>query len=258
MKQPLSACLIVLNEADRLSPCLESLSFADEILVVDSGSRDNTLAVAKSFGAKVINQSWLGYGRQKQFAVDQAEHDWVLCLDADERLTPELAGEIREILASPRADAYDIPRRNLFLGRWLGHGEGYPDRSLRLFDRRKARWSDDPVHEKVICEGKVGHLKADLRHESADRIDRYLTKQNRYTSLQAKELALRGKQASIPRMLLSPLLRFIKFYFFRRGFLDGVPGLVHILIGCMNSFFKYAKLYELQRSERERDRRRSR
>lgn len=257
MKQPLSVCLIVLNEADRLGPCLESLSFADEILVVDSGSRDNTLAVAQSFGAKVIEQPWLGYGPQKQFAVDRAEHDWVLCLDADERLTPGLAGEIREVLASPRTDAYEIPRCNLFLGRWLRHGEGYPDRSLRLFDRRKARWSDDPVHEKVICEGRVGRLSGDLRHESADRLDRYLKKQNRYTSLQAEELALRGKQASVARMLFSPLLRFIKFYFLRRGFMDGVPGLIHILIGCMNSFFKYAKLYELQTSERDRERRKS-
>lgn len=257
MKQPITVCIITLNEAERLAPCLASLDFADEIVVVDSGSTDGTVALAESHGASVIQQPWQGYGRQKQFAVDQASHDWVLCLDADERLTPELALEIQSAMQSPDADAYEMPRCNLFLGRWLRHGEGYPDMSLRLFHRKKAHWSDDPVHEKVVCSGAIGRLKNDLKHESADRIDRYLHKQNRYTSLQAEALYARGKKPSITRMLSSPVTRFFKFYVVRKGFLDGVPGLIHILIGCMNSFFKYAKLYELHTSDVVIERRKS-
>lgn len=254
MKQPLTACIITLNEAERLGPCLSSLQFADEILVIDSGSTDETVEIAKSHGAKVIQQPWLGFGPQKQFAVDQATHDWVLCLDADERVTPGLRQDIQDALQSPAADAYEMPRCNLFLGRWLRHGEGYPDFSLRLFNRHKARWSNDPVHEKVECEGRIERLSSDLQHESADRIDRYLQKQNRYTSLQAEALFARRKKPSAIRMLSSPITRFIKFYVARRGFMDGVPGLIHILIGCMNSFFKYAKLYELYALEATKER----
>ncbi|WP_097458957.1 glycosyltransferase family 2 protein [Mangrovitalea sediminis] len=257
MKQPLTACIITLNEAERLSACLASLEFVDEIVIVDSGSTDDTVALAESHGARVIQQPWLGYGRQKQFAVDQASHDWVLCLDADERLTPELALEIQSAMQSPDADAYEMPRCNLFLGRWLRHGEGYPDLSLRLFHRQKARWSEDPVHEKVVCSGSVGRFKNDLNHQSADRIERYLQKQNRYTSLQAEALHARDKKPSAFRMLSSPVTRFFKFYIVRRGFLDGIPGLIHILIGCMNSFFKYAKLYELHASDAFKEQRRS-
>lgn len=243
----LSAVLITRNAAAQLPDCLASLAFCDEIVVVDSGSDDATVALAQQHGARVIHCDWRGFGPQKQFAVEQARHDWVLCIDADERVGPALREEIRRTLAAPQQQAYRFPRCNRFLGRYLRHGEGYPDWSLRLFDRRHARWSDDPVHEKVLFAGQPGTLHGDLLHDSAETLDSYLAKQNRYTTLAAQQAAAQGRRAHAGHLLLSPLLRFVKFYFFRLGLLDGVPGLVHILIGCGNSFAKYAKIIELQR-----------
>ncbi|MBB5019377.1 glycosyltransferase involved in cell wall biosynthesis [Chitinivorax tropicus] len=239
--------LITQNAAEQLPACLQSLHFADEIIVVDSGSNDHTLAVAHKAGAKVIHQEWLGFGRQKQFAITQASYDWVLCIDSDERVSDELKSSIQQTLNNPKHTAYRMPRSNRFMGRFLKHGEGYPDWSLRLFNRRHAKWSDDAVHEKVIHEDSVGTLTGDLLHESGEDIARYFDKQNRYTTLQAQQLFKRGKQCSLAQLVLSPLFRFIRFYLFKRGFMDGVPGLVHILIGCFNSFSKYAKLIELHR-----------
>ncbi len=248
MPIPLSVTIIARNEESRLGDCLKSVWFADELLVVDSGSSDGTVVVAESRGARVIHQDWLGYGPQKQFAVDQARHDWVLCLDADERLSDDLAEAVRGALVEePLHQAYEMPRCNRFMDHWLGYGEGYPDRSLRLFNRQYARWSLDPVHEKVETDGPVGRLDADLLHRSENGLADYLAKQNRYTSLQANALFEAGRRVGAAKLLLSPLLRFFKFYLLRAGFRDGIPGLIHILIGCHNSFMKYAKLLELQR-----------
>ena len=247
-RQPLSVVIITKNAATRLGPCMDSASFADEILVVDSKSSDGTAELAAQRGARVLQQAWLGFGAQKQFAVAAARHDWVLCLDADERVSERLHSSILAVLAAPAARAYAMPRCNRFMGRWLRHGEGYPDWSLRLFDRRHARWSDDPVHEKVLADEAPAHLQGDLLHDSAETLAAYLDKQNRYTSLQAEALFKAGKHAGVAQLLLSPLLRFIRFYFLRLGFLDGTAGLVHIVIGCCNSFDKYAKLMALRRS----------
>jgi glycosyltransferase involved in cell wall biosynthesis len=248
MSEPLSVAIITLNAERSLEECLKSIAWAADIVVVDSGSTDATVEIARRSGARVVRQDWLGYGRQKQFAVTQARHPWVLSLDADERVSQELRASIERELRAPRCHAYDFPRRNRFMGRWLRHGEGYPDWSLRLFHRDHAAWSDDPIHEKVIANGQVGRLNGDLLHESEEGLASYLAKQNRYTTLAAEQLYARGKRASAVKMVLSPLFRFVKFYFLRLGFLDGVPGLVHILIGCYNSFVKYAKLIELDRS----------
>lgn len=245
--QPLSVVIITKNAAAQLADCLESASFADEIVVVDSGSSDGTPELAAARGARVLQKEWLGFGAQKQFAVDAARHDWVLCLDADERVSERLRASVLDVLAAPRAHAYAMPRRNRFLGRWLRHGEGYPDWSLRLFDRRHARWSNDLVHEKVLADGPVMRIGGDLLHDSAETLAGYLDKQNRYTSIQAEALFQAGKRARLTQLLLSPALRFAKFYVLRLGFLDGTAGLVHILIGCCNSFHKYAKLMALQR-----------
>ena len=240
-----SAVVITLNAVGQLAECLASVAFADEILVVDSGSTDGTRELAQKYGARVVAQDWLGFGRQKQFATDQAANDWVLSLDADERISPELAASLVHALQSPTASVYRMARRNRFMGRWLRHGEGYPDWSARLYDRGKARWSDDIVHEKLLYASTPGTLEGDLLHESAEDLGRYLDKQNRYTTLAAAALHEQGRTAGAAQLVLSPLVRFIKFYFLRQGFLDGVPGLVHISIGCMNSFMKYAKLAEL-------------
>lgn len=247
-RQPLSVAVITRDAASQLEACLHSVCFADEIVVVDSGSSDGTIELAEHLGARVIRQEWLGFGPQKQFAVAAARHDWVLCLDADERISPALQTAIVDALANPSATAFRFARCNRFLGRYLRHGEGYPDWSLRLFDRRHARWSDDAVHEKVIADGTVGTLPGDLLHDSAETLATYLAKQNRYTSLAADMALAAGKRAGFARIALSPLVRFFKFYILRQGFRDGLPGLIHIAIGCFNSFVKYSKMLERQRS----------
>ena len=247
VRQPLSVVIIAKNAATQLGACLTSASFADEIVLIDSGSSDRTAELAARQGARVLQQEWLGFGRQKQFAVEAARHDWVLCLDADERVSAALRASILAALAAPTAQAYAMPRCNRFMGRWLRHGEGYPDWSLRLFHRLHARWSDDPVHERVLTEARVARLQGDLLHDTAETLAGYLDKQNRYTSMQAEALFKAGKRAGVAQLLLSPALRFAKFYFLRLGFLDGMPGVVHIAIGCCNSFHKYAKLMALQR-----------
>lgn len=248
-RQPLSAILITHNAVNRLRACLDSLAFCDEIVVVDSGSKDGTVELAQAMGARAIESEWRGFGPQKQFAVEQAAHDWVLCIDADERVSAPLQAAILQVMAAPRRFAYRFPRCNRFLGRYLRHGEGYPDWSLRLFNRRHARWSDDLVHEKVLTQAEVGTLSGDLLHESAETLETYLAKQARYTTLAAQQAHAAGRRAHLGHLLIAPLLRFIKHYFLRLGLLDGVPGLVHILIGCGNSFTKYAKMLDLQQRQ---------
>ena len=272
--QRISAVIITRNAAGELLDCISSLRFCDEILVVDSGSDDGTVALATELGARGIETHWRGFGPQKQFAVEQALHEWVLCVDADERVSTTLAASIdgggagvsqstalrlrsgsavlsRDSTSAPTGktvSAYRFARCNRFMGQYLRHGEGYPDWSLRFFDRRMARWSDDAVHEKVVVSsGEIGTLAGDLLHESAESLDNYLTKQNRYSTLAAEIALAQGKRASILQLVFSPVVRFIKFYFIRLGFLDGVPGLVHIVIGCIASFFKYAKMRAAQK-----------
>jgi glycosyltransferase involved in cell wall biosynthesis len=248
-KLPLTVALITLNAASLLKPCLESVGFADEILLVDSGSSDGTVEMALAAGARVEQKEWLGFGRQKGHAVALARNDWVLCLDADERVTERLAASIRAAMANPRYHAYRMPRRNRFLGRWLRHGEGYPDLSLRLFHRAHAGWSSDEVHEAVLTTVDVGRLDGDLLHDSAEDVATYIAKQNRYTTLQARSMFAQGVRASHWHLLASPLVRFVKFYVMRLGFLDGGPGFAHVVIGCANTFHKYLKLIELQKSD---------
>ena len=232
---PLSLVVITRDAAASLAECLASAAFVSEVVVVDSGSRDDTVEIARRSGARVL--------------VAAAAHDWVLCLDADERVTPELERAIREAFASgePAAGAYAVARRNRFLGRWLAHGEGYPDWNLRLFDRRRARWSEEPVHERVLAEGPVARLRGDLLHASAESIEDYLAKQNRYTTLQAEAMHARGERSGFAQLALSPLARFVRFYVLKLGFLDGAAGFAHIAIGAFASFQKHAKLLALQR-----------
>ena len=248
-KIPLSVVIIAKNAASQIGACIDSVAFAAEVLVVDSGSEDETRAIAEVMGCRVIEKEWLGFGQQKQFAVTQAKHDWVLCVDIDERVTPQLEASIRAALtasAVPQHKAYRMPRRNRFLGKWLAHGEGYPDWSLRMFHRQHASWSNDPVHEAVITTVDVGELKGDLLHDSAEDVTTYLQKQNRYSSLHAEALFQQGVRAGYLKLFLSPMARFIKFYIIRFGFLDGGPGFAHVAVGCFAAFAKYAKLIELR------------
>lgn len=246
MNTPLSAVIITHNAAGQLEECLNSLSFVSDVIILDSGSDDETENLAKQHGARFMHQDWLGYGAQKQKAVELALHDWVLCLDADERISSELALSIETEMENPSHKVYQFARCNRFMGRWLRHGEGYPDFSIRLFNRNAAQWTEDTIHEYVRSDGIVGVLHGDLLHDTAATLENYLAKQNRYTSLQAEKMHLAGKRAGAGKLLINPLYRFVKFYFFRLGFLDGIPGLIHILIGCQNTFFKYAKLIAMQ------------
>ncbi|MEP7181009.1 MAG: glycosyltransferase family 2 protein [Betaproteobacteria bacterium] len=245
---PLSLCVITRDASAQLAECLASAPFAGEVVVVDSGSRDDTVEIARRCGARVVVRDWQGFGAQKNFAVGAAANDWVLCLDADERVSPQLAAAIVAAMSAPAAPAYAMARCNRFLGRWLRHGEGYPDWNTRLFDRRHARWSDDPVHEHVVADGPVARLAGDLMHLSAESLDAYLAKQNHYTTLQAEAMHARGERAGMARLVLSPLVRFLRFYLVKLGFLDGAPGFAHIAIGAFASFMKYAKLRALSSS----------
>ena len=250
---PLSLVVITRDAAAELAACLASAPFAAEALVVDSGSADHTVDVARAAGARVLVEPWRGFGPQKRFAVEQAAHDWVLCLDADERVSPPLAEAIRALFerGAPAAPAYAIARRNRFLGRWLAHGEGYPDWTVRLFDRHRAQWSDDAVHERVVSERPATRLRGDLLHASAESLDDYLAKQNRYTSIQAAALHARGVRSSAAQLVLSPFVRFLRFYVLRLGFLDGMAGFAHIAIGAFASFQKHVKLRALDVTERQ-------
>jgi glycosyltransferase involved in cell wall biosynthesis len=249
---PLSLVVITRDAAAGIAECLASFPLAREVLVVDSGSRDDTVEIARAARARVVQHEWLGFGRQKQFAVDTAAHDWVLCLDADERATPELCASVAALFAvgAPAAPAYALARRNRFLGRWLAHGEGYPDWNVRLFDRRRARWTDDPVHEHVVADGAVVRLAGDLLHASAESIEAYVAKQNRYTTLQAEAMHARGERAGLVRIALSPLARFLRFYVLKGGALDGAAGFAHGAIGAFASFLKYVKLRALNQAKR--------
>jgi len=244
-QQKLSAVIITFNEERALPRCLQSVAFADEIVVVDSGSVDRTCEIAQQMGANVIQKDWLGYGRQKQFAVEQATNNWVICLDADEWISDELRASIIATMQKPGYYAYQFPRCNRFLGRWLRHGEGYPDYNLRLYHRAYAHWSEDPVHEHVQTDTRVGKLDGDLMHESEEGLESYLEKQNKYSSLQAKILFEQGAKPSVVKIFLSPFFRFVKFYLVRGGWRDGMPGLIHVSVGCFNTYMKNAKLWAL-------------
>lgn len=252
--QKLSLVLITRNAAPQLAACLASAQgLVDEIIVVDSGSDDDTLDIARRFGAKLTSQTFLGFGPQKQLAVSLASHDWVLCLDADERLTPELAAAIRTELSAPRFALYQMARCNRFMGRYLRHGEGYPDWNTRLFNRQHAAWSDDAVHEHVQSSQPTGRLVGDLLHDSAESVSNYLAKQNRYTDIQAEQLFRAGRHASLGKLIGSPSARFLRFYLIKHGFLDGVAGFAHIAIGSFFAFVKYAKLREHWRQQQQPD-----
>jgi glycosyltransferase involved in cell wall biosynthesis len=238
----ITATIITLNEERKIARAIESLRCCDEILILDSGSTDRTVELAANLGARVIEAGWRGYAGQKNWAADQATHDWILSLDADEALSEALEAEIWNLKKSgPQYDAYTMPRQAQYLGRWILHSGWYPDRKVRLYDRLKARWVGDFVHESVQPKGRVGHLQANILHFTCDSLSEHLRTLDRYTTLSAEELVSRKVQVSIWRLIFDPPWTFIKAYIFQRGFLDGFEGLIICYMAAFYTFLKYSK-----------------
>ena len=244
--QPISATLITYNEERNIADALQSVSWADEIVVVDSGSNDATLEICRRFTGKVTHRDWTGYVDQKNFAVDIARHDWIFALDADERPSPMLRREIQDLARSGFHKAgYKIPRLAFFMGRWIRHGDWYPDYQLRLFDRRCGKWEGGRVHESVKTAGEPGFLKGEIHHYTYPSLSDYLRRLETYSTLAALDYQQKGKAAGPLRLLANPLAIFLKAYLLKRGFLDGMPGFTVAVMGAISVFFKYAKLREL-------------
>ncbi|MGE0072351.1 MAG: glycosyltransferase family 2 protein [Thiomonas sp.] len=243
-----SAILITRNEQHNIAACLSGLSWCDEVIVVDSGSSDATVELARSLGARVeVRTDWPGYGQQKNRALDLAQYDWVLSIDADERVSAELAAEIRQAIARPDApDAYCMPRLSSYCGQFMRHGGWYPDRVVRLFRRGTARFSDDVVHESVQATGRVGRLQHDLLHISYRSLDDVLDKMNRYSSAGAAKLASRGRRGGLTTALGRSAWAFFRTYVLRRGFLDGRLGFVLACSIAQETWYRYLKLWLLQ------------
>lgn len=248
----LSACIITFNEADRIEACLASLDFCDEIVVVDSGSTDGTAERAAALGARVLTRPFDGYRRQKDFAVQSAGHDWVLCLDADERVTPAL----REAIAAVRAQGfgasgYRFARATEYFGAFLRHGNAYPDRVLRLFDRRRGGWRGErEIHEHVSVDGPVQRLHGDLEHRAYRSLADQLTRLERYARLMAEHDHGRGRRASLLNLVLNPAWRFFRGFVLRAGFLDGWRGLIYAWVEANYVRQKFIKLWLLARGQR--------
>ncbi|GAA5235420.1 glycosyltransferase family 2 protein [Verticiella sediminum] len=239
----LSVIVITRNAGRHLAACLASVDFADECVVLDSGSDDDTLAIARAHGARVeCSADWPGFGAQKNRVLALASGDWVLSLDADECVTPELAQEILQVLAAPAHVAYDMPRLSKFCGRYMRHGGWWPDRVLRLFRRGQARFTDARVHEKLVAEGSVGHLRWHLLHDTHADLDEAIAKINRYSTDSAQVLHARGKRANLPGAVGHGVWTFIRMYFLRLGLLDGRHGFVLATVTAMGSYARYAKL----------------
>jgi len=246
-KSNLSVIVITHNEEENIIECLQSVSWANEIIVVDSQSTDNTVERAKQFTPKVFVTEWKGYGGAKNYALSKATSKWILWLDADERVTPELANEIKSIVENKHEEftAYEVPRRAYFLGKWIKHCGWYPGYVVRLFKRDEAEFNNSRVHEKLKVGGKIGTLKNDLLHFTDQTLFHYVDKFNRYTTLAAEDLFDKGKKISLYDLTIRPLYLFIKMFILRLGFLDGMHGFVLSILSANYVFVKYAKLREI-------------
>ncbi|GAM07928.1 lipopolysaccharide core biosynthesis glycosyltransferase KdtX [Geobacter sp. OR-1] len=248
MADKISCIVIARDEEARIGDCLDSVRWADEIVVVDSGSSDNTVAIAKGFTDRVHVIPWQGFGPQKQAAVELAAHDLIFSIDCDERVTPELAAELRELAeAGDRLPGYTVPRRTFVGKNEIRHCGWYPDRTIRLFDRRRARFSDSPVHERVIVSGTVGDCCHHLLHYSFAGFRDMLAKMNHYTDLAAEQMHAAGRFAGYADITVRPLYMFIRTYLFQLGFLDGFAGYLVSVSNAVSVFAKYAKLMERNR-----------
>lgn len=242
----LSVTIITKNEAADIGQAIATVSWADEVLVVDAESHDETRAIAERLGCRVLVRPWDGYVSQKNFAAGAASHDWILSLDADERITPALADEVQAMLGSePAARGYRLPRVTWHLGRWIRSTDWFPDHQLRLYDRRHGRWDGRHVHESVRVEGAVGTLKGEIQHYAYRDIADHLETIDRYTTLAARQMHERGRRAGAADLLLQAPAAFARNYLLRGGFRDGTPGLIVSVLNAYYVFLKFAKLWEL-------------
>jgi glycosyltransferase involved in cell wall biosynthesis len=243
----LSVTIITLNEEQNLRRCLESVAFADEIIVIDSESQDRTVSIAHEFTDKIFQEPWQGFARQKNLAQDRARGPWILNIDADERVTPELKEAIRSVIQKrPPYAGFKIPRKNFFCGQWIRHGGWYPNYQLRLYLKEAGAFAQREVHEQVVVNGQVGTLKAPLEHYTYNSISDYLKRMDRYSDLSAKQYLLEGKKVSWAEILFRTKYTFFKMYILQRGFLDGANGLTLAVLYSYYTFTKYAKLKHIQ------------
>lgn len=241
----LTVTVITRDESANIGPALDSVFWADEIVVVDSHSTDDTVDIARQRATRILVRDWPGYSAQKNFAADQASHDWILSLDADERVTPALAGEVRELLSDePPARGYRIPRVSFYLGKWIRSTDWYPDYQLRLYDRRVSKWTGAFVHEGVDVGGAVGRLRADLQHIPYRDIAHHLQTIDRYTTLAAQQMRERGQPVGVAGLVSRPVGAFLRNYLARGGWRDGSVGLVVSVLNSYYVFLKFAKLWE--------------
>jgi glycosyltransferase involved in cell wall biosynthesis len=238
----ISATIITFNEERNVARVIESLRCCDEILVLDSGSNDRTVEIAKKLGARVVEASWHGYAAQKNIAAELAAHDWILALDADESLSEALEAEIWQIKkAGPQYDGFTVPRLAQYLGRWILHSGWHPDRKVRLFNKHKAKWVGEFVHESVVVNGLVGHLNSNLLHFTCNSLSEHLRTMDRYTTLAAQEIAAREQNVGFAKLLFDPPWTFFRTYVAKAGFLDGVEGLTIAYMAALYNFVKYSK-----------------
>lgn len=246
----LSVTIITHNEQDDIEACLRSVAFADEVVIVDSGSTDRTCEIAEGAGARVIrSEGWPGFGPQKNRALAEARGEWVLSIDADERVTPELAREILRVIAEPASATapvgYRLSRLSRFCGQWIRHGDWYPEYILRLFRRDRGRFTDDQVHEVVQVDGKLGRLKGDLLHETMPTLEEAIAKMNRYTSGRALDQLKKGRRGGLGAAISHGFWAFFRCYVLKLGLLDGRAGFIVAVYVAENSYYRYLKLATL-------------
>ena len=243
MKKKLSIIIITKNEQNLIRDCLQSISWADEIIVVDSGSNDSTLDICREYTKHIlINTDWQGFGYQKELALQQATGEWVLSIDADERVTPELKQEIQLAMSSSNHIAYEIPRLAYYMGKKIQHGGWWPDYVLRLFLRKQGQFSDDIVHERVLVKGSTGKLNKPLLHYSYTSLEQVLVKIDRYSTAGALKAHAHGKQSSLGKAIAKAAWKFFWVYFIRAGFLDGKEGFIAALSKAEETYYKHLKL----------------
>ncbi len=251
----IAVVVITKNEAKNISNCLQCLNWVHEVVVVDAQSTDETVDIAKKFAEKVFVRPWPGFGAQKNFGIEHAASDWILILDADERVSEELAEEIQNILTlhSPTTfHAFRIPRRNYFYGKWIQWGGAYPDYQIRLFQRGKARYNDVAVHENLLVDGSIGTLSQHLDHYTERRITDHFRKFNLYTTLAALEKSKSKKTVFWYHLVCNPFVIFFKTYVLKKGYRDGTRGVIFAVFASMYTFVKYTKLFEGEVAERKK------